>query len=83
LDTISIEVFCQAALSIAPVVPLMVAIACEIVAVPKLAKGKMPKKDEGASTTHSAEDRCADADWVIEKCWLLLSVICNVNCPPL
>lgn len=60
-------VFCQEALSIAPVVPLIVALAAEICAVPKLANGKTPEIDYGASTIHSAEYRWAVADWVVEN----------------
>ena len=50
LVTISIDVFCQEALSIAPVIPLMVACAPEKFAVPKLASGKTP--DDGRRRFH-------------------------------
>ncbi len=77
LFTMSMEVLCQEASSIAPVTPLMVAWAPEKLAVPKFAKGKMVPED-GASTIHSAEDRWALADWVVENdCPVVLSLICN------
>ena len=44
-----------------PVTPLMVADAPVKVTDPKLAKGKTPNEDDGASAIHSAEERCADA----------------------
>ena len=77
--SISIDVFCHEALSIPPVVPLMVAFAAENVAVPKLASGKTPDLDDGASTIHSAEDRCAVAVLVVEnELDVVLSLICKV-----
>ena len=84
LDTISIEVFCHVRLLIGPVIPLMVAWAREIFAVPKFARGKTPYLDDGASTIHSAEERCAVAVWVVENFWpVVLSVICNLKAPEL
>ena len=74
-----VDVFCQAALSIAPVVPLMVACAAVNVAVPKSARGKTPELDDGASTIHSAEDRSAVAFWVVvNDLPVVLSLICRV-----
>jgi hypothetical protein len=56
-----IETSCQVEelLSIGPVVPLTVAHAFEKLTVPKLANGKTPEYDDGASTIHSADDLCA------------------------
>ena len=62
--TMSIEASCQVELSIAPVLPLIVAVALVNVTDPKLANGKMPDEDEGASTTHSADDLAGEeAGW--------------------
>ena len=47
----------QAVSSIGPRVPLTVAWALVKPTLPKLASGRMPKPEDGASTTHSAEDR--------------------------
>ena len=55
-ETMSIAVSCQVELSIGPALPLIVAVALVNVTDPKLASGKMPEFDEGASTTHSADD---------------------------
>src|SRR5205823_1928904 len=60
-----IDAACQLGLSIAPVVllPAMVAVADAFVIVveTKLASGSTPWFDDGASTTHSAEERLAPA----------------------
>jgi len=54
-------------------------------AVPKLARGRTPPLDEGASAIHSADERCAEftladllADWPV-----VVSVIVTVNVRPL
>ncbi len=79
----SMEPFCQEGLSIGPVVPWIVALALENCTVPKSAKGRTPKRDEGASSIHSAEDRLALlSDLVIEYDWLVeVSVMDKVNLP--
>ncbi len=61
-ETMSIEVSCQVELSIAPVFPSIVAVALVIVTEPKSASGKTPDDDEGASTTHSADDLAAEEE---------------------
>ena len=55
--TMLIAVSCQLELSIGPVTPLIVADALVNATDAKLANGKMPEPDEGASTIHSADDR--------------------------
>ena len=52
----SIAAACQAESSMGPVVPLIVAEAPLKLTVPKLARGRTPLLDDGASTTHSADD---------------------------
>jgi hypothetical protein len=59
-EAMLIEAFCQVELSMGPVFPLIVAVALVNVTDPKLASGKTPDVDEGASTTHSADDRAAE-----------------------
>jgi hypothetical protein len=51
---------------IGPVTLLMVAEAFVNVTEPKFASGRMPEPEDGASTIHSADDRCAPgALWVV------------------
>ena len=44
---------------IVPVVPLIVVVQDENETVPKLARGRMPPLEDGASAIHSAEERWA------------------------
>src|SRR5262249_21005120 len=55
-ETMLMETFCQAELSIGPEVAPNLAEALVNVVLPKLARGNTPP-DHGASTIHSAEDR--------------------------
>jgi hypothetical protein len=68
---------------IAPVVPLTVAVSAEKETVPKLARGRTPPLEDGASAIHSAEDRwaeCTLAD-VLKETPVVVSVIVTVNLP--
>ena len=85
---IRLRVVFDQGLSIGPLVPLldagpMFAEQFENVTEPKLASGEIVEPKEGASTIHSAEDRCAALIFkvMVKGCSveLLLSLMLNVN----
>ena len=68
-----------------PVVPLIVAVHDEKETVPKLASGRMPPLEDGASAIHSAEERWALLTFaeVLKEAPVVVSVIVTVKDLPL